>query len=1119
MFGKTSKKRENEGENRRYIKSDSPVTERERNALYYHSYVSFPVDFFRDNEIENIKGWIGQKRVIVLHGRGGAGKSTFLKGLCEKRYVKKIAYYDLKNKPSFSTVAKSILRELFLQSADDDSELLEKIALNIKKYQVLIVLDNLESVMCSGEKSGTFAPEYERYEALVNLFLTTDFGSSTEGISTLILSGRDKYQINARLDHVLWADFELARLSIGQAKILLAQYGLQGTEQNWTDLIAYYNSNLLELRLAGAKIFDEYQSNIESYLNSHQIPAEINDLLEEQFDRFTFKEQYILFLLAIERREVTKEEVFKKIVTIYFSSTDFERSLNNLQYRSFANYDKKFNLFTLQPVILEFLVQKLTNILIEELTTDTTIKYLAIIPFLDLEAKDYILVSQKNIFVKPLVEKIVNIHGEAQFANYMRCILGKIGVNKDYACGNIINMLAMLYDRIENFDFSNKYIIYADFRFNDFVNCSFCGATFDRTLFKQTFGTLVDVKFSYDDSLILGGATDYSINIWDSKSLNFIDKIICHTDWVRSVDINDKYIVSASNDETIVVVDRNTKKVFAHYKLDSRARKVLLSKNNDSIVYASGDDQKIHILDIKANTHAVLNGHSKVVWDFEVLSENSKDKCIVSVSDDGTIRLWDINSQNGEILIDINSLETPIVDDGKKIELKSIAYNGDDLIYVGSDKGIIISFSLKDRNVKQTIVAHEGAIWGLDYRNNKLLSGAADGLAILWNCVEAGLLEWGKVLDAHNSTLWQVNFNSNGTKFVTTGDDGCFKVWDTQSCNTLYAISGYTNLLRHITVSLLRKQIYVCGDDKRIYEYDDDNSYKNSRRKFVGHLNRVRSVDISEDGKYMVSCGDDGLVILWDLNTGRKVEYKGHGNRVWTVCFIGQRLFASAGENNEILIWSVDSTTYVHKLSGHQDWIWDLNYNKKINCFASASEDKTCILWDAETFECKKIFRGHSKWLFCASISIDGTRIVTGSADGTARIYDVNSGNQLYSLEGHDEWVWSAIFISNDIIATGGKDSTIRIWKICDETSKSQCIKVLEGHKSWVVSLAYVPETSRLFSCSADETVKVWDTNTFECINEFHIDKPYDKSDISKVRGLSDSIKESLLRLGAIEIN
>ena len=96
MFGKMTKK------HNRYIKSDSTVPDAERDALYYHSYVALPSDFLRDSEIENVKEWIGEKRVVVLHGRGGAGKSTFLKGLCEKRYVNKIAYYDLKDRQSFS---------------------------------------------------------------------------------------------------------------------------------------------------------------------------------------------------------------------------------------------------------------------------------------------------------------------------------------------------------------------------------------------------------------------------------------------------------------------------------------------------------------------------------------------------------------------------------------------------------------------------------------------------------------------------------------------------------------------------------------------------------------------------------------------------------------------------------------------------------------------------------------------------------------------------------------------------------------------------------------------------------------------------------------------------------
>jgi WD40 repeat protein len=51
----------------------------------------------------------------------------------------------------------------------------------------------------------------------------------------------------------------------------------------------------------------------------------------------------------------------------------------------------------------------------------------------------------------------------------------------------------------------------------------------------------------------------------------------------------------------------------------------------------------------------------------------------------------------------------------------------------------------------------------------------------------------------------------------------------------------------------------------------------------------------------------------------------------------------------------------------------------------------------------------------------------------------------------------------------------------------------LSGHKGDVNCLLYLPEISRLISGSLDQTVRVWDRETFDCIITLNID-----SDISR---------------------
>lgn len=249
-----------------------------------------------------------------------------------------------------------------------------------------------------------------------------------------------------------------------------------------------------------------------------------------------------------------------------------------------------------------------------------------------------------------------------------------------------------------------------------------------------------------------------------------------------------------------------------------------------------------------------------------------------------------------------------------------------------------------------TLNAHKGIVWGLDYDgiiHRRLVSSASDKHVIMWDCSQNEIRKI-KVVDAHNSSIWNVNYNHAGTQFVTTGDDSEFKVWDAIDFKLLYCIKGYTNLLRNIHISIERQSLFIAGDDMIIREYSLAN-LDVPRKIYIGHTNRVRHVDVSPNGKLLVSCGDDGNVILWNIERKTHKCYKGHKKRVWTVSFISNDEFVSAGEENDIYLWNMNSIT-PKILMGHSNWIWALSFFSEKN-YSSAQERTTpafCGIWTTE---------------------------------------------------------------------------------------------------------------------------------------------------------------------------
>ena len=103
-------------------------------------------------------------------------------------------------------------------------------------------------------------------------------------------------------------------------------------------------------------------------------------------------------------------------------------------------------------------------------------------------------------------------------------------------------------------------------------------------------------------------------------------------------------------------------------------------------------------------------------------------------------------------------------------------------------------------------------------------------------------------------------------------------------------------------------------------------------------------------------------------------------------------------------------------------------------------------------------------------------RPYTSEADAALRYAcEHNSG----TLRGHTGFVESANFSPDErYIVSASRDKTLKIW----DTQSWECIKTLEGHTGRVWSATFSPNGKYIVSASSDNTIKIWDTKNWECI-------------------------------------
>jgi len=74
-----------------------------------------------------------------------------------------------------------------------------------------------------------------------------------------------------------------------------------------------------------------------------------------------------------------------------------------------------------------------------------------------------------------------------------------------------------------------------------------------------------------------------------------------------------------------------------------------------------------------------------------------------------------------------------------------------------------------------------------------------------------------------------------------------------------------------------------------------------------------------------------------------------------------------------------------------------------------------------------------------------------------------------------------------------------------------------EAHQGAVQSLRISSDGRMLASCGDDSTIKVWNLENGEHLRTLQRDRPYERLDITGIRGLSEAQKATLRGLGARE--
>ncbi len=395
-----------------------------------------------------------------------------------------------------------------------------------------------------------------------------------------------------------------------------------------------------------------------------------------------------------------------------------------------------------------------------------------------------------------------------------------------------------------------------------------------------------------------------------------------------------------------------------------------------------------------------------------------------------------------------------------------------------------------------------------------LATGDMNGVVILWDISSKR-----KILTCkgHSKPVNSVVFSTDGQILASGSGDQTIRLWNIPSGECFHTLYGHTSWVNSVAFSTDGQTLASGSDDQtiRLWNISSGKCFHTLYGQH-GHTGWVNSVAFSVDGQTLASGSDDQTIRLWNISSG-ECFYTLHGYTSWvySVAFSadGQTL-ASGSSDQTIRLWNISSGECFHTLYGHTGCIRSVAFSNDGQILASGSNDQTIRLWNIPSGECFYTLHGHTDLVRSVAFSVDGQTLASGSDDQTIRLWNIPSGECFHTLHGHTSWVRSISF-SHDgqTLASGSDDQTIRLWNI----SSGECFHTLHGHTSWVYSVAFSADGQTLASCSDDSTTKIWNIETGECLKTLRNDRPYEKMNITGVKGLTEVEITSLKALGAVE--
>ena len=236
--------------------------------------------------------------------------------------------------------------------------------------------------------------------------------------------------------------------------------------------------------------------------------------------------------------------------------------------------------------------------------------------------------------------------------------------------------------------------------------------------------------------------------------------------------------------------------------------------------------------------------------------------------------------------------------------------------------------------------------------------------------------------------------------------NGVLEFWNPRTRDLSASWQATSEIIRWIISSPDGKLVAVLTDSS-IEIWDLEN--RTMDQQLEGSSKTHWTGAFSPDGALFASGGNDRKVIVWQVETGKRVQELqfDQPDSVRSVAFSPNGILLAAGssDTNVVEFWETNSWKSQGEFEGHIQGISSIEFSPDSRTFATSSIDRTVTLWHLETqqelltlsFEgpVRKVeFTSDGRFMIVGSIDLDGPVI---------RVWELSSGEEIASRPAKQE--------------------------------------------------------------------------------------------------------------------